>query len=118
MRRKLSENRVCKFSAMSDSDSADSASPSAADFVVICGETVEGKKFRPSDWCDRLHSTLRALDAEDYEECAEYVHLINSGVGKGVRIDRRLQKINPMLFNFFMNFVKSNNLAVAPDKNE
>lgn len=81
-------------------------------FVLIKGETVDGKKFRPSDWCDRLHSTLRALDPDEYEECVEYVHLVSSGDGdRGVLVNRELENINAVLFGFFMSFVQNNNLA-------
>ena len=92
---------------------AESPPPSAAGFVLIKGETVDGKKFRPSDWCDRLHSTLRALDADEYEECVEHVHLVNSDKGRGILVDSVLEEVNPVLFRFFMNFVKSNNLAAV-----
>lgn len=85
-------------------------SMSKPDFILINGETSDGKKFRPSDWCERLHSTLRALDPEEYEECAEYVHLVNGKNGRGILINHLLSDINPMLFNFFMNFVKHNHL--------
>ena len=87
--------------------------PRGEDFVLINGQTTDGKKFRPSDWCDRLHSTLRALDPEEYEVCVEYVHLVNGENGRGILIDRALQDVNPMLFKFFMNFVQSNSLAAA-----
>ena len=80
------------------------------DFIIIRGQTTDGKKFRPSDWCERLHSTLRALDAEDYEECVEYVHLINHNGGKCVLINHELEKVNGMLYKFFMQFVASNDL--------
>ncbi len=83
------------------------------DFVLIKGETTDGKKFRPSDWCDRLHSTLRALDQEEYEECVEYVHLVNSKNGRGILIDRALKTVNPMLFGFFMKFVENNDLSAT-----
>ncbi len=83
------------------------------DFVLIKGETTDGKKFRPSDWCDRLHSTLRALDADEYEECVEYVHLVNSENGRGILIDRALRDVNPMLFEFFMSFVRGNDLSAS-----
>ncbi|MGU9951959.1 MAG: DUF3579 domain-containing protein [Gammaproteobacteria bacterium WSBS_2016_MAG_OTU1] len=91
-----------------------SSQPSQAgiNFMLIKGETADGKKFRPSDWCDRLHSTLRALDADEYEECVEYVHLVNSNGSKGVLIDCLLETFNPMLFKFFMTFVNSNNLII------
>ncbi len=97
--------------AGADAESISPRLPSS--FVLIKGETVDGKKFRPSDWCDRLHSTLRALDAEEYEECAEHVHLVNSDRGRGVLVAGVLEEINPVLFQFFMNFVKNNNLAAV-----
>lgn len=98
---------------MHPNQSATAPQELGVDFVLIKGETLDGKRFRPSDWCDRLHSTLRALDAEEYEECVEYVHLVNSESGKGILIDRALQEVNPMLFKFFMSFVKNNNLAAT-----
>ena len=82
-------------------------------YFFITGKTTDGEKFRPSDWCDRLHSTLKALDSDEYEECVEYVRLINSKQGKGVLIDGALKETNPMLFNFFMSFVKNNSLFVG-----
>ncbi|MGI9305942.1 MAG: DUF3579 domain-containing protein [Gammaproteobacteria bacterium] len=85
--------------------------PQGTSFVLIQGLTVDGKKFRPSDWCERLHSTLRALDPDEYEECVEHVHLVNSESGRGILVDRALETINPMLFKFFMNFVKNNHLS-------
>lgn len=97
----------------SEHTEADSSPGGAADFVLITGQTVDGKKFRPSDWCDRLHSTLRALDADEYEECAEHVHLVNGPGGRGVLVDSVLEGINPVLFRFFMNFVQNNNLAAV-----
>lgn len=91
----------------------DVAPETGIDFVLIKGETTDGKKFRPSDWCDRLHSTLRALDPDEYEECVEYVHLVNSDKGRGILINRALQEVNPMLFKFFMSFVSNNNLNAS-----
>ena len=82
-----------------------------SEFVLVMGETTDGKKFRPSDWCDRLHSTLRALEPEEYEECVEYVHLVNNHGQRGILINSNLREVNPPLFNFFMKFVESNHLT-------
>ena len=90
-----------------------------SDYIIILGQTVEGKKFRPSDWCDRLYSTLRALSEEDYEQCKEFVFLVNTDLGKGICLNCELNAVKPILFNFFINFVKSNNLTVkAVTKND
>ena len=83
-----------------------------SDYIIILGQTPEGAKFRPSDWCDRLYSTLRALSEEDYEECKEFVFLVNTKLGKGICLNCELNSVKPILFNFFINFVKSNNLTV------
>ena len=88
-----------------------SGQPEDGGLVLIKGETDDGKKFRPSDWCDRLHSTLQALDPDEYLECVEYVHLVNSNVGRGILVDSMLGEVNPMLFKFLMGFVSSNHLA-------
>lgn len=81
--------------------------------MLIKGETKDGKRFRPSDWCDRLHSTLRALDADEYEECAPFVQLVNSGGSKGILINPKLAEANPMLYKFFMNFINDNELVIG-----
>ena len=80
------------------------------DYFVIRGETRNGKKFRPSDWCDRLHCTLRALgDESDYY--AEFVHIANLPGGKCLIVNTSLKDINAILYNFFVNFAADNNLT-------
>ena len=81
-------------------------------YIIILGQTHTGDKFRPSDWCERLYGCLRTLNEDDYEICIEKVHLVNTEAGKGVCIKCDLNEINPMLFKFFINFVKNNNLTL------
>ena len=86
-------------------------------YIIILGKTNTGAKFRPSDWCERLYGSLRTLSDEDYENCIEKVHLVNTKEsGKGVCIKCDLNDINPMLFKFFINFVKNNNLTLRAVK--
>ena len=99
-----------------DAPSADSsadAEPNPVGFVLIHGETVSGGKFRPSDWCDRLHGTLRVL-GDDAEETANYVHLVNYQGKKCVMIDNRLEDMHPKVFRFFLNFAANNKLVQQP----
>ena len=94
--------------------SGDSDSPAAADggvrVLVIEGETADGKRFRPSDWNERLHGTLRALDDEEYLACQDFVHLATVDGRKCVQVDYRLREEDERLFNFFLRFARDNNL--------
>lgn len=91
-----------------------SAEQEVEEFIVICGKTDSGQKFRPSDWCDRLRSTLNALGEEQAEEFAQYVHIVNFENGKCVMISTELQSISPPLYRFFLKFAKDNNLVTKP----
>ena len=93
---------------------ADASDDEVETFVIICGKTDSGQKFRPSDWCDRLRSTLRALGEEQAEEFAPYVHIINFENSKCVMVNTHLQEIAPPLYRFFLKFAKDNNLVTKP----
>ena len=77
---------------------------------MIQGETADGKRFRPSDWNERLHGTLRALDEDEYQACHDFVHLTTMGGRKCVQVDCKLRKQDERLFNFFLRFARDNNL--------
>lgn len=81
--------------------------------LVILGKTEGGGRFRPSDWCDRLYGVLRALDEEDAEACADFVHLVNYEGNKAVMVDRQLEEANEQLFKFFSRFAADNNLMTV-----
>lgn len=81
--------------------------------LVILGKTHAGGRFRPSDWCERLHGVLRALDEEDAAAFADMVRLVNYEGNKAVWVDRRLQDANVQLFNFFSRFADDNQLQTV-----
>ena len=83
------------------------------DFILINGKTNGGNTFRPSDWSDRLHSTLQALSPDECDQCSEYVHLVNVEGRKGILIDCTLKQINSQLFAFFLSFVTNNDLLAT-----
>ena len=81
--------------------------------MVILGKTQTGGRFRPSDWCERLHGVLRALDEEDAAAFAGCVRLVNYQGNKAVWVDRRLQDENEQLFSFFRRFADDNQLQTV-----
>jgi hypothetical protein len=86
----------------------------------IEGRTEDGKTFRPSDWAERLAGTMSSFRPEGAPRNAasfigyspfcvpRYVASV-----KGVLVDERLREIEPMAWDFVMNFARDNGLVVV-----
>lgn len=82
---------------------------------VIVGLTREGRTFRPSDWADRLCGIMSAFGAEKRMRYSPYVRPGCTMSGdKCVVVDKRLHELEPLAFNFLVNFAKDNDLKVEP----
>ncbi len=84
----------------------------------IQGITSKGKKFRPSDWSERLAGVMScfgpgAKGPNARLQYSLYVRPILLGDLKVVILDSRLRDIEPMAFDFVMNFAKDNDLVVT-----
>lgn len=84
----------------------------------IQGVTKEGKTFRPSDWSERLCGVMSAFGpgasgANARLKYSLYVRPELFGNVKCVVVDERLRDIEPMAFDFCMNFARDNNLQVT-----
>ncbi|MCB1916805.1 MAG: DUF3579 domain-containing protein [Rhodocyclaceae bacterium] len=80
---------------------------------VIVGVTREGKKFRPSDWGDRLCGIMSAFGADNRMRYSPYVRPGCTLKGdKTVIVDARIHDVEPLAYNFLVNFAKDNNLQV------
>lgn len=86
-------------------------------FFVIYGETLEGQRFRPSDWAERLAGVLapyRPVGAlGGHLTYSPYVvPRIIRGI-KAVVIDHRLRDIEPLAWKFVHDFAQENHLRTA-----
>ncbi|HLX01662.1 MAG TPA: DUF3579 domain-containing protein, partial [Trinickia sp.] len=84
----------------------------------IQGITKDGKKFRPSDWSERLAGVMScfgpgARGPNARLQYSLYVRPTLLGDLKCVILDSRLREIEPMAFDFVLNFAKDNNLVVT-----
>jgi hypothetical protein len=84
----------------------------------IQGVTSKGKTFRPSDWSERLCGVMSAFGPGKRGPNARlqysvYVRPTLLGNVKTVILDARLRDIEPMAFDFVMNFAKDNDLLVT-----
>lgn len=79
---------------------------------IIVGLTTEGKKFRPSDWAERLCGVLSAFGAEKKMKYSPYVGPGDYIGEKAVFVDGRLYEVEPMAYRFVLNFAQDNDLQV------
>jgi hypothetical protein len=84
----------------------------------IQGITKSGKKFRPSDWSERLCGVMSSFGPGATGPNARlkyslYVRPVMLGDVKTVIVDSRLRDIEPMAFDFVMNFARDNDLVVT-----
>ena len=92
----------------------------AARFVII-GETHEGRRFRPSDWAERLAGVMAAFRPRKKSGARSGVGQFHLGYSpyvlpsmyqgfKCVIVDRRLHDVEPLAHNFVLNFALDNRL--------
>jgi hypothetical protein len=86
------------------------------DEFVIKGLTEAGKPFRPSDWAERLCGVMSAFGSDGRMQYSPYVYPITAAGLKCVVVDHELGEIEPMAYNFLVNFAKENELQVRPGR--
>ena len=95
------------------------AATSTSSEVFIRGLTEDGRRFRPSDWAERLAGVMaqfRPGGAGARGGHISYspwcVPTVMNGV-KVVVVHTDLREAEPMAWDFVMNFAKDNDLQVA-----
>ncbi len=84
-------------------------------YTLILGVTDEGRKFRPSDWADRLFGACGVYAHDDgiATEIGDHVCLTERDGRKGLVYSSKLRDIEPQLFHFLEKFAKSNRLRTS-----
>ena len=86
--------------------------------VVILGRTRGGKTFRPSDWAERLAGVMSSfrpggVQPGSYLSYSPWcLPTVVDGV-KAVLVNRQLRELEPMAWDFVLNFAKDNDLQVS-----
>ena len=92
--------------------------------LIIFGVTNAGEKFRPSDWIERFCGVMAPYDTT-YQSTGERVNL-QKGMGysdlvfptthKGERVVIAVEQLNdiePLAWEFVLNFIKENDLKTG-----
>lgn len=86
--------------------------------IVIKGITLAGKKFRPSDWAERLAGVFTCFGPDQRLCYSPYIHPITLEGISCVEVDPTLRNVDPMAYNFLLNFAKDNELQVVDPSDE
>ena len=84
--------------------------------VVIHGVKEDGSKLRPSDWIERLSSTLASFGNDHRLQYSASVKPCVIDGQKCLVVARCLEDSDPQAYAFVMSFAKSNNLKVQADR--
>jgi len=82
------------------------------DELIIEGITTDGIKFRPSDWVDRLCGMLADFNNQKVSY-SPYLRPLFYNNMNCVAIKKSLQKTDPNVFKFLLQFASDNNLIVV-----
>ncbi len=80
--------------------------------IVIRGITKAGKKFRPSDWAERLAALLSSMGTDHRMRYSPLVQPLSRAGVRCVVIQRALEQEDPQLFRFLLDFARDNDLEV------
>lgn len=102
------------------SPSSSPATPSKPREVFIQGVTSQGKAFRPSDWAERLAGAMSsfrpggaAMGIAAHIGYSPYCVPTSMGDIKCVVVNEALRDLEPMAWDFVMNFARDNDLQVV-----
>lgn len=80
--------------------------------IIIKGVTEDGKRFRPSDWAQRLATAVGSLGSD---RRIRFHPRVNIGAVNGVAcviVDPALEEEDPEIYNFLLKFGRSNHLQI------
>ena len=81
---------------------------------VIIGTTLDGKRFRSSDWAERLCGTMSAFGAERRMTYSPYVQPGTWEGEKCVFVDIRIHDVERLAYHFLEHFARDNELRREP----
>lgn len=82
------------------------------DELIIQGITLDGQKFRPSDWVDRICGMLAGFKQQKVTYSAYLRPLVYKNVSCAA-VKKNMEKDLPDMFNFIMQFANDNKLNIV-----
>ena len=83
--------------------------------ILIQGTTTKGKRFRPSDWSERLSGILSSFNTGRLSY-HQYVRPLTVDGVNCVAVDKKLAELHPEMYQFLMDFAQDNDLRLEDCK--
>jgi len=80
--------------------------------LIIQGMTKDGRKFRPSDWAERMSGILSTFGDDHRIHYSPKLRPISVDGVKCIALDENLKQSNPAVFNQILDFAERNNLTI------
>ncbi len=81
--------------------------------LVIRGETSAGRKFRPSDWAERLCGLFATVGADHRTRYSPHAFPVTRDGLVCVVVNKAMEADDSMVFKFLMDFARDNDLMVV-----
>jgi hypothetical protein len=81
--------------------------------IIIRGITRDGRRFRPSDWSERLYYAVASYGPNRQVTFNPLVKIKVKSDMRCVIVDLRLQDEDPMIFDFLLGFARDNELVMT-----
>lgn len=86
--------------------------PEQEQCLIIHSEKHDGERFRPSDWVERISSSVARFGGDRRLRYDQSVHPVMIGEKKCLFVSSQLQRVAPTLYSYIMDFAKKNQLRV------
>ena len=80
--------------------------------IIIQGQTKEGRKFRPSDWAERMSGVLSTFGTDHRIHYSSMLQPLSINGVKCVALDESMKSEHPELFSQVMEFAERNSLNI------
>ena len=84
--------------------------------LIIQGITEDGRKFRPSDWAERMSGMLSTFGDDHRIHYSPQLRPVSIDGVKCIALDKSLAQSNPGIYSQIMDFAKRNNLTIVEEK--
>lgn len=80
--------------------------------LVIESVNEDGRQFRPSDWIERISTSLASFGPDHRLQYSKIAHPSIINGEKCLVVDKALHEQNPAAYDYILNFAKTNRLRV------
>ena len=81
--------------------------------IIIEGVTHSGRKFRPSDWAERMSGALSTFGRDHRIQYSPLLQPLTIEGVKCIVIDPRMQEEHPEMYAYIMGWANNNDLVIT-----